>query len=124
MTRRITKALSNPYVCALGHPTGRLIGERNPYNVDITEVIKTAKKYGKALEVNASYMRLDLKDEHIRMALESGVKLIISTDAHHTDQLNQMRYGISTARRGIATKKSIINTLPLSKLTEWLNEFK
>ena len=124
MTRRITRALSNPYVCALGHPTGRLIGERNPYELDISEVIKTAKKYDKALEVNASYMRLDLKDEHIRMALESGVKLIISTDAHHTDQLNQMRYGISTARRGGASKASIINTLPLSKLTEWLNEFK
>ncbi len=124
MTRRITKALSNPYVCALGHPTGRLIGERNPYNVDINAVIETAEKYGKALEINASYMRLDLKDEHVRMAVDCGVKLIISTDAHHTDQLDHMRYGISTARRGRAVKNNVINTLSQNKLMDWLNTFK
>lgn len=124
MTARITKALSNPFVCALGHPTGRLIGERNPYKLDINAVIDTAKKYGKALEVNSSYMRLDLKDEHIKMAIDKGVKLIISTDAHHTGQLNQMRYGISNAGRGHAEKKNVINTLPYAKLREWLDRFK
>jgi len=124
MTMRITKALSNPYVCALGHPTGRLIGERNPYNLDIKTVIDTAIKYGKALEVNSSFKRLDLKDEHVRMAVEKGVKLIISTDAHHTDQLKQMRYGISTAGRGWAGKDNVINTLPQSKLLKWLDTFK
>jgi len=124
MTERIIKALINPYVCALGHPTGRLIGERNPYKFNINSVIETAAKYGKALEVNASYMRLDLKDEHIKMAVDKEVKLIISTDAHHTDQLLQMRYGVSTARRGWAEKSDIINAKPLNQIIEWLNNFK
>ena len=124
MTNRIIKALSNPYVCALGHPTGRLIGERHPYKLDINKIIDTAKKHGKALEVNSSFMRLDLKDEHVRMAIDKGVKLIISTDAHSTDQLNQMKYGISTARRGWANKDNIINTLPQNKLIKWLQTFK
>ena len=124
MTSRITKALSNPYVGALGHPTGRLIGERNPYKLDINAVIDTAKIHGKALEVNSSFMRLDLKDEHIKMATEKGVKLIISTDAHNTGQLNQMRYGIITAKRGYAEKDNVINTLPYKKLRLWLNTFK
>ena len=124
MTERITKAMSNPYVCALGHPTGRLIGERLPYKVDMNAVIETALNYGKALEVNSSYMRLDLKDEHVRMAVDNGIDIIISTDAHHTSQLNQMRYGISTARRGRAAKKNVINTLSENKLLEWLNNFK
>ena len=124
MTERITKALKNPYVAALGHPTGRLIGERNPYELDIDEVIDTAKKYGKALEVNSSYMRLDLKDEHVKKALDKGVKLIISTDAHHTEQLMQMRYGITTARRGWAKKDDVINTMKLKELENWLTKFK
>ena len=124
MTQRIVNALSNPFVCALGHPTGRLIGERNPYKMDINAVIETAAKYGKALEVNSSYMRLDLKDEHIKMAVDKGVKLVISTDAHNTDQLLQMKYGISTARRGWADKSDVINTKPLNQIMEWLNNFK
>jgi DNA polymerase (family 10) len=124
MTLRITKALSNPYVCALGHPTGRLIGERHPYKMDINKIIDTAKDYGKALEVNSSFMRLDLKDEHVRMAVDKGVNIIISTDAHHTDQLKQMRYGISTARRGWAEKVNVINTLSQNNLLKWLNTFK
>ena len=124
MTERITKAIKNPYVAALGHPTGRLIGERNPYELDIDEVIDTAKKYGKALEVNSSYMRLDLKDEHVKKALEKGVELIISTDAHHTEQLMQMRYGITIARRGWAKRGDVINTKKLKELENWLNNFK
>ncbi|MGI9553954.1 MAG: DNA polymerase/3'-5' exonuclease PolX [Thermodesulfobacteriota bacterium] len=124
MTERITKALSNPYVCALGHPTGRLIGERNPYELDIDEVIDTAKKHGKALEVNSSFMRLDLKDEHVKKALDKGVMLIISTDAHHTDQLQQIKYGITTARRGSAKKGDVINTMKLKELESWFKNFK
>jgi len=124
MTLRIIKALSNPYVCALGHPTGRLIGERHPYKLDINKIIDTAKDYGKALEVNSSFMRLDLKDEHVRLAVDKGVNIIISTDAHNTDQLNQLRYGISTARRGLAKKENVINTLSQEKLLKWLNTFK
>ncbi|MGI9534179.1 MAG: DNA polymerase/3'-5' exonuclease PolX [Thermodesulfobacteriota bacterium] len=124
MTERITKALSNPYVSALGHPTGRLIGERNPYELDMDELMDTAKKYGKALEVNSSIMRLDLKDEHVKIALDKGIKLIISTDAHHTDQLLQMRYGITTARRGSVKKADVINTLQTKDLENWFKNFK
>lgn len=124
MTKRLVSALKNPYVCALGHPTGRLIGQREPYEVDIDKIIETAKEYGKALEINSSYLRLDLKDLHAKKAIENGVKLIISTDAHHIDQLNQMVYGIGTARRGWVEKGDVINTYGLKKLTKWLESFK
>jgi len=124
MTQRITSALRNPYVAALGHPTGRLIGERNPYDVDMDEVMDTARKYGKALEVNSSNMRLDLKDEHVKKAVDKGVKLIISTDAHHVDQLAQMVYGILTARRGWVRKDDVVNTSHLRELQDWLSNFR
>lgn len=124
MTRRITSALRNPYVAALGHPTGRLIGERNPYEVDMDEVMDTAHKYGKALEINSSNMRLDLKDEHVKKAVDKGVKLIISTDAHHADQLAQMRYGILTARRGWVRKDNVVNTGSIENLQNWLDNFR
>ncbi len=124
MTRRITSALRNPYVAALGHPTGRLIGFRNPYDVDMDEIMDTARKYGKALEVNSSNMRLDLKDEHVKKAVDKGVKLIISTDAHHVDQLAQMTYGILTARRGRVRKDDVVNTGHLRELQSWLNSFR
>ncbi len=124
MTRRITSALRNPYVAALGHPTGRLIGFRNPYDIDMDEIMDTARKYGKALEVNSSNMRLDLKDEHVKNAVDKGVKLIISTDAHHVDQLAQMIYGILTARRGRVRKDDVVNTGHLRELQSWLNNFR
>lgn len=120
MTERIVRAIENPYVHALGHPTGRLIGERDPYRVDIDRVIEAALEHGKALEVNGSYRRLDLKDLHVRKALEAGVKIIISTDAHHPDQLLQMKLGVATARRGWVEKKSVLNTLSTKELLEWL----
>ncbi len=122
MTKRITTALKNPLVHILGHPTGRLIGERDPYEVDIDEVIKTAKAYGKAIEVNASYFRLDLNDINARKAADSGVKIVISTDAHHPDQLYAMRFGVGTARRGWVEKKDVINSLGLNQLMGWLNK--
>lgn len=120
MTQRILKALGNPYVHALGHPTGRLIGERDPYEVDMDRVIEAALDNDKALEVNGSYMRLDLKDLHVRKAVEAGVKIIISTDAHSIAQLDFMKYGVATARRGWVEKKSVLNALELEELTEWL----
>jgi len=124
ITKRIVGALENPYVHALGHPTGRLINEREPYDVDIDQVIETALKYDKALEVNASYQRLDLKDLHVRKAVEAGVKIIISTDAHRPEQLLQMRYGIGTARRGWVEKKDVLNALQFDELNEWLKSKK
>ena len=120
MTKRILSALENPYVHALGHPTGRLINEREPYDVDINQVIETALKHDKALEVNSSYLRLDLKDLHVKKAVEAGVKIIISTDAHRTEQLLHMRYGVGTAKRGWVQKKDVLNALNFDDLDKWL----
>jgi DNA polymerase (family 10) len=121
MTNRIIRAVKNPYVHAIGHPTGRLIGERDPYDVDIDLVIEAALEYGKALEVNGSYWRLDLNDLHAKKAIDAGVKVIISTDAHSMDQLLFMRYGVGTARRGWVRKKDVLNALPYKELKEKLN---
>lgn len=120
MTNRIISAIKNPYVHAIGHPTGRLIGEREPYDVDIDLVIEAAAGHGKALEVNGSYPRLDLNDLHVRKAVDAGVKIIISTDAHSTAQLLFMRYGVGTARRGWVEKRDVLNALPFGELYEWL----
>ncbi len=124
ITKRIIKALENPYVHAIGHPTGRLINEREPYDVDIDRLIETALKYDKALEVNSSYLRLDLKDLHVKKAVEAGVKIIISTDAHRPEGLLQMRYGVGTARRGWVQKKDVLNALKFGELNEWLKSKK
>jgi DNA polymerase (family 10) len=124
MTRRIVKALQNPFVHALVHPTGRLIGEREAYEVDMDEVIKTAKALGKALEVNSYYLRLDLNDINVRKGTQVGVKMVISTDAHLPDQLGMMRLGVATARRGWAEKKDVVNAMGLKGLSKWLNEVK
>lgn len=122
MTSRIIKAIKNPYVHAIGHPTGRLIGERDPYEVDIDAVIEAALEHDTALEVNGSYWRLDLKDLHARKAVDAGVKIIISTDAHTTGQLLFMNYGVGTARRGWVEKKDVLNALPFDKLNSWLKK--
>lgn len=121
MTKRILKAIENPYVDILFHPTGRLIGKRPAYEVDMNEVIRAAKKYGVALEVNAFPDRSDLSAEHIRMAVREGVKLVINTDAHAPSHLNFMEWGEALARCGWAEKKDILNTLPLDKLLDVLS---
>ena len=120
MTKRICGALENPNVDALGHPTGRLIGQREPYKVDIDAVIETARNHGKALEINSSYKRLDLKDTHARKAVEAGVKIIVSTDAHRTQHLERIIFGVGTARRGWVKKTDVVNTYGLSELLKWL----
>lgn len=120
MTKRICGALENPNVDALGHPTGRLIGQREPYKVDIDAVIETAKNHGKALEINSSYKRLDLKDTHAKKTVEAGVKIIVSTDAHRTQHLDRIIFGVGTARRGWVKKTDVVNTYGLSELLEWL----
>ncbi len=124
MTNRIIRAVKNHCVHAIGHPTGRLIGERDPYDVDIDQVIEAALEYGKALEVNGSYWRLDMNDLHAKKAIDAGVKVIISTDAHSTDQLKFMRYGVGTARRGWVRKKDVLNALPYKELRERLKEMR
>jgi DNA polymerase (family 10) len=120
MTRRIIKALKNPNVNILAHPTGRLILEREPYKVNLKEVIQAAIDHGVVLEINAYPDRLDLKDVDARLAKDMGAKLVISTDAHSTVQLELMKFGVFTARRGWIEAKDVINTLPLEGLLKTL----
>ncbi|MGE5446442.1 MAG: DNA polymerase/3'-5' exonuclease PolX [Ignavibacteriales bacterium] len=122
MTKRIVKALKNPFIHFLVHPTGRLIGKREGYEVDMDEIIRTAKEYGKALEVNSHYLRLDLNDINVRKAVNAGVKIVISTDSHVPDELHMMRLGVATARRGWAEKKDVLNTMRFNELSKWLND--
>jgi DNA polymerase (family 10) len=120
MTSRLLKALENPYVRILGHPTGRQILRRDPMNFDIEAVFRAAKKNGVILEVNASPERLDLSDRLARLAHDQGMKIVISTDAHQPKHFRLMRYGVITARRGWTEKKDVINTYPPKKLLESL----
>ncbi len=119
VTPRILKAMENPYVHVIGHPTGRLISQREGYHVDIEAVIQKAADTGTALEINAYYDRLDLRDVNVRKANELGVKLSIGTDTHNIGQLWMMALGVGTARRGWSTKSSIINTMSYDELIEW-----
>jgi DNA polymerase (family 10) len=120
MTERILRAFENENVNILAHPTGRIIGEREPYEVDIEAVIKAAQKAGVALELNAFPDRLDLKDIHCRAAREAGAMICIDTDSHAVAHLENMRYGIGTARRGWCEAKDILNTMTLAKLKKFL----
>jgi DNA polymerase (family 10) len=116
MTARIIDGISNPYVDALAHPTGRIIGRRDPYAVEVERLLAAAAELGVALEVNAYPDRLDLRDVHIRRAKELGVQLVINTDAHDCDHLRRITYGVATARRGWAEPGEVLNTLPLAEL--------
>jgi DNA polymerase (family 10) len=120
ITRRIIKAIENPHVDVIAHPTGRLLGERDPVAINLEAVFKAAAKHHTALEINAMPTRLDLKDTHISQAREMGVKLIISTDAHQARHLDYMRFGVGTARRGWCQSPDILNTLSLNKFVAWL----
>ncbi len=119
ITHRLLNAIRNPYVTIIAHPTGRLINSRDSYDADWNLIFEEATKHNKILEINSHPQRLDLPDILVREAINKGLKLVINTDAHHIDQFGLMRYGIDIARRGWATKKDIVNTLPLDKL---LNE--
>ena len=116
VTTRTLKAMDNPCVTCIGHPTGRIIGYREAMDLDMPAVIEHAAQTSTALEVNADPSRLDLKDVHCRMAIEAGVKLAIDTDAHSTDGLGLMPFGVATAARGWAAKTDVLNTFPLAKL--------
>jgi DNA polymerase (family 10) len=120
MTRRIVRAIRNRNVRILAHPTGRLILEREPYKVNLKEVIQAAIDHGVVLEINAYPDRLDLRDVDARMAKEMGAKLAISTDAHSTMQLELMKFGVFTARRGWIEAPDVINTLPFEKMQKSL----
>ena len=116
MTKRIIRAMQNPNVDIIGHPTGRIINKREPYQLDLEEDFKIARKNGIVMEINAFWNRLDLNDINIRLAKNFDVKMSIDTDAHSLSGLDMMIFGVATARRGWAEKKDIINTLPLNKL--------
>jgi len=120
VTTRTLKAMDNPYINCIAHPTGRLLGQREPMDIDIAAVIKHAAETRTALEVNANPWRLDLKDIHCKMAVEAGVKLAIGTDAHNTEGLWLMEYGVATAGRGWATNADVLNTLTLSKIQKFV----
>jgi DNA polymerase (family 10) len=110
ITARIVGALANPNVCAIAHPTGRLLNRREPYEVDMEAVFDAAQKHHKLLELNANPQRLDLHDVHCAAARERGIPIVISTDAHSVDGLAVMRYGIKQARRAGLTKDDVANT--------------
>lgn len=116
MTKRIIRAMKNPNVDILSHPTGRILKKRDEYLCDFDKILRAAKQYNVALEINAQPKRMDLNSQNVRRAKEAGVRMIINTDAHQKEQLKFMELGIAQARRGWAEKKDILNALPLSKL--------
>lgn len=120
MTERILAAIENPRTQIIGHPTGRLLLHRDAYACDMEMILDAAHKHGVIMECNASPERLDLKDTHLRMAKERGVKIVISTDAHSTRGLSLMRYGVRMARRGWLERTDVINTLACDKLLSGL----
>jgi DNA polymerase (family 10) len=119
MTARICRALENPHVRILVHPTGRLLGSREPYDVDLEQVFATAKRLDKAVEINASPHRLDLRDAHARRAAELGVRVSIDTDTHYLTELDNIALGVATARRAWIAPGQVVNALPLPRLLEW-----
>jgi DNA polymerase (family 10) len=124
MTKRIIQAFENPYLHIFAHPTGRLLGARDPYEVEMDELIEAAKKFGKVLEINAYFERLDLDDIHCRKAKEMGIQVAISTDSHHPDQMWMMSLGVAVAKRGWLEKKDVLNTLSLKDILRWCHRTK
>ncbi|NNM88325.1 MAG: DNA polymerase/3'-5' exonuclease PolX [Phycisphaerae bacterium] len=119
-TARLVRAAAHPLVHVLGHPTGRLVAKRRGLEPDMPRVVMAALRSGVALEINANDMRLDLRDTHVRLAVEAGVPLCINTDAHSIEDFTQMDYGVLTARRGWARKANILNTRSGAELEQWI----
>jgi DNA polymerase (family 10) len=120
MTARMVRAIENPHVDAIAHPTGRLIGRRAPYAVDLEAVFAAAARTRTALEINSFPERLDLDDAQARRAIELGVMLVIDTDAHAPIHFDNIRYGVAMARRGWAEAANVLNTRSYSDLKAWL----
>lgn len=116
-TERIIKALDNPYFDILAHPTGRLIGSRGPYQIDMEKILEAARERGCFLEINAHPERLDLNDVHAKRAKEMGIKVPVSTDSHATDNLKNIQYGVNQARRAWLTKDDVLNTRSWKELS-------
>jgi DNA polymerase (family 10) len=122
MTRRMIRAMENPHVNVIGHPTTRKIGRRDPVDLDLDAVFEAAARTGTALEIDAYPDRLDLRDEHVRRARRSAVRFAVDTDAHAVGHLDAMRYGIGVAQRGWLTKDDVIDAWPLAKLRRFLQK--
>ncbi len=120
MTNRIISGLSHPKAKILAHPTGRIIGQREGYEIDWERLFQYCTNKNKIIEINSHPVRLDLPDTLVRQALDNKVKLVIDTDSHHSDQMSLMKYGISVGRRGWAEKDDIINTLPYNEIYKLL----
>ena len=118
MTERLLRAVNNPHISFVGHPTGRILLRRDAYQYDIEAVLNAAAKNKVAMELNAYPDRLDLCDRHLRMARERGVKIVINTDSHHTSHLDKIKYGVLQARRAWLTKEDVLNTLPVEKFAK------
>jgi len=121
MTQRVVKAIENPDVDVIAHPTCRLIGDREPVAIDLEAVFRAAATHNKIMEINAMPKRLDLRDIHAFRARELGVKFAIGTDAHSVAHLGLMRFGIGVARRAWCEPQHVLNTLPLEELLVFLN---
>ena len=119
-TARLLKAIENPYVTIMGHPTGRLVLKREGLSPDIDALVKAAAQRGVAMEINANHWRLDLRDTHARAALAAGCKLAINTDAHGQGDLGQLPYGVLTARRAGATANDVVNCMDAADLKRWI----
>jgi DNA polymerase (family 10) len=122
VTQRVINAIRNPHVDIIGHPTGRLIQEREGADLDIEAVLQAAAESGVAMEINAHPSRLDLDDIHARRAKELGIPIAINTDAHSEEDLDMLPYGVATARRAWLTKQDVINCWPTKKLLDWLKK--
>ena len=120
MTDRIEKAMSTRLINIIAHPTGRIVGAREPYPVDMKRLMQAAKKYNVMLELNSYPDRLDLNDSHCRLARDMGVMVTISTDSHNRQHLDYIRFGVHTARRGWLEKKDVLNTRPLKEVMKLL----
>jgi DNA polymerase (family 10) len=124
MTERIVRAINNPYVRTIGHPTGRILNRREPYEVEVSRLIREAAATNTALELNAYVDRLDLSVPYVREAVGAGVRITIDTDAHDERALGYMKYGVSQARRAWVEKGSVINCLPLAEFEKYLKDGK
>ena len=119
VTSRMLAAIRNPHVDVIAHPTGRLIGAREGADLDMELIFRAAAETSTALEVNALPDRLDLRDAHVRRAIELGVKLAISSDAHHVSGFDMLSFGVATAQRGWATPADVINTCNVAEIRAW-----
>lgn len=124
MTDRLLRAISDPHVSIIGHPTGRMLLRREGYNFDLDRVFSAAASAGIALEHNAYPDRLDLRDQHLRMAKARGAKFVVNTDAHHTSHLEKIRYGVLQLRRAWLTKDDVLNTLPTAEFVRLMRRGK